>query len=372
MEIYLQMAYDAVAVGPYDLAAGVEFLKNGRFKNFPWVSANLMDKNHNLLFPAAKIIERGALKIGILGLTGQIAGTSPETIVADWRKVLPEHLERLTEECRLVIVLSSLSGEDNAELTRQFPQVHVLIAADRQQGNIVPRFEYSTLVTQTMSQGKYLGVLNLDWIAGSSWGKDQEQEPGAASGKEPSHLRSNFTGNFIPLSKSLPDDRQIAMRIEEIKQQIYTHNQRSTASGEQKNATASPAFSGLSGSDRCQECHPLQTSFWKSTRHAGAYATLQRQQQNFNLDCLPCHITTSAAEQAGTSSMESLLTLPAALQSVGCEACHGPGLTHADSPDKVKPQGKVKEKTCTACHTKERDPAFNYLEKILKVSCPAG
>ena len=70
--------------------------------------------------------------------------------------------------------------------------------------------------------------------------------------------------------------------------------------------------------------------------------------------------------------MESLLTLPAALQSVGCEACHGPGLTHADSPDKVKPQGKVKEKTCTACHTKERDPAFNYLEKILKVSCPAG
>jgi len=56
MEIYQQMAYDAVAVGPYDLAAGIEFLKNGHPQEFPWLSANLTDRQNTPLFPAVKIM----------------------------------------------------------------------------------------------------------------------------------------------------------------------------------------------------------------------------------------------------------------------------------------------------------------------------
>lgn len=374
MEIYQQMAYDAVAVGPQDLAAGIEFLKNGQVRDFPWLSANLTDKQHIPLFPGVKIITRGEIKIGIIGLTGQIAAASQEFIVADWRKVLPEHLQRLAKECQLVIALSSLAGEDNAELTRQFPRVHMLISADRQQGNLIPRVNNSTLVTQTMNQGKYLGVLNLDWIPGSSWAKDREEERRIASEKEDSHSFSSFSGNFIPLNKNLPEDQKIATRIEGIKQQISTHNQKlATPDKQPQIAGDNPLFSGLAGFARCQECHPRQAQFWNSTRHAAAYATLQRQQQNFNLDCLPCHITKNPApEGAGSSPAESFLTLPPVLQSVGCEACHGAGLAHADTPDKIKPQRKVEEKICLACHTHERDPGFDYRLKSTKVSCPTG
>ncbi len=372
MEIYQQMAYDAVGVGQHDLAAGIEFLKNGQGKDFPWLSANLTDKQHRPIFSAAKILERGTMKIGIIGLTGQISALSQEIIVADWRKVLPEHLARLSKECRLVIVLSSLSSEDNAELTRQFSQVHVLLTADRQQSNIA-RVDNNSLVAQTMSQGKYLGVLNLDWIPGSSWSKGREQEGQKASGNEPQQFLSRFSSDFVPLSKDLPEDPQIAALIEAIKQKISVHNQQSAASAKQPNRADSQFFSGLAGSAGCRECHPRQTQFWNSTKHAGAYATLQRHQQTFNLDCLPCHITKNPVpEPAASLPVDSLLALPPALQSVGCEACHGAGLAHVDAPDKVKPLRKVAEKTCVSCHSKDRDPAFDYMQKLPRVSCPAG
>ncbi len=372
MEIYQKMAYDAVAVGPNDLAAGREFLKNGQTADFPWLSANLTDRNSTRLFPAVKIIKRGAIKIGIIGLTGKIAAKSPDVIITDWRKVLPEHLQRLKNECQLVIVLSSLSGEDNIELARQFPEVHLLIGTDQQQRNIAPQVDNSTLVTQTMSQGKYLGVLDIDWIPGNGWAKNGEERR-IASEKGGSHLLSSFSGNFVPLTKNLPEDQQITARIEEIKQQIYRHNQKSASPDQQQNTAGNQAVSDLTGSSRCQECHTLQGQFWNTTGHAKAYATLQQQQQNFNLDCLPCHITEDpSSKRTGPTPMESLLTIPPSLQSVGCEACHGAGLAHADAPGEVKPQRQVKEKTCTACHSKERDPAFDYRQKISKVSCPAG
>lgn len=373
MEIYQQMAVDAVAVGPHDLAGGIDFLKNDQFKSFPWLSANLVDKHGNPLFSATKIVERGAMKIGIIGLTGPIAAPSPEIIVADWRKVLPEHLEQLAKECQLVVVLSSLSSEDNAELARQFPMLSVLITADKKQGNILPRVENNTLVTQTMSQGKYLGILNLDLTPGGSWSTDRGQEERIPSGKTQSQHLSTFNGNFIPLSKTLPEDPAITASVEVIQQRIAAHNQKSTNADNQQIADRDQSFSGMAGFARCRECHPLQAQFWSTTRHAGAYATLQRQRQNFNLDCLPCHISQNPdRDLTASTSIESLLTLPATLQTVGCEACHGAGRAHADQPNKAKTYRKVEEKICRACHTKERDPAFDYHEKSPQVSCPAG
>ena len=224
MEIYQQMAYDAVAVGSNDLAAGVDFLKKNQPKGFPWLSANLTDKQHRPIFPAAKIIERGAVKIGIIGLTGKIMAPLQEILVADWRQALSEQLAKLTKECQFVIVLSNLAGEDNAELTRKFPQVQVLLTADRPQGNVVPKIDNKSLVTQTSNQGKYLGVLNLEWIPGSPW-VDPEQMDQASSGGAAVRPGSRFDGEFIELSKILPEDQQIVERIKEIKQKIYTHNQ---------------------------------------------------------------------------------------------------------------------------------------------------
>jgi 2',3'-cyclic-nucleotide 2'-phosphodiesterase (5'-nucleotidase family) len=373
MDIYRLMAYDAVAVGPNDLAAGMGFLKKSELKDFPWLSANLRDKNQTPIFPPARIIERGGIRIGIIGLTGQVAAGSLETSVVDWRTVLPEQLDRLSKDCQLVIVLSNLPVEDNAEVVQKYPQVHVLIAAGQQPGNVMPRVDNGTLVTQTMNQGKNLGVLNLDWVPGTSWAVNRDLEGQIASEKNAQKRQSSFTSVVIPLTKNLQEDPRIAAQIQHIKEQINTHNQAATTTDTRQNSAGSETFSGLVGFTRCQECHQTQARFWQTTRHAQSYTTLQRQQQNFNGDCLPCHITGNppASGTSAPAPAEPLPTPSPGLQAVGCEVCHGPGPAHVDSPENIKPPRKVDEKICVSCHTKERDPHFDYRQKITKVSCPA-
>ncbi len=367
MAIYQQMGYDAVAVGPNDLAAGMEFLKRSEAREFPWLSANLRDKNQAPIFPAARIIDRGGMRIGILGLTGQLAAASLETKVVDWRNVLPEQLDRLAQECHLVIVLSSLPAGDNLEIAQKYPQVHVLIAAGQQQpGETLPRVDNGTLLTQTLSQGKNLGVLNLDWVPDNGWDLDRAEE------RYDLQQKSSFTSAVIPLTKNLPEDPQIAVQIQAIKKQQYTESQGVAAAGHRQNSAGSGAEAGLAGFPRCQECHQAQARYWQTTRHAGSYSTLRQQQQNFNVDCLPCH-TTQIPLSPGASNgppVEALLVATPGLQAVGCEVCHGPGLDHAAAPENVKPARKVEEKICISCHTKERDPLFDFRQKLSKVSCP--
>ncbi len=360
MAIYQQMRYDAVAVGPNDLAAGREFLNNNGPEDFPWLSANLRDKNDAPIFPASRIVERGGMRVGILGITGQLAAASLETHVVDWRSVLPEQLDRLAKECHLVIVLSSLPAGDNAEIAEKYREAHVLIAAG-QQGGTLPRVANGTLVTQTLSQGKNLGVLDLDWLPGSSWGMDRAEQ------RSELQKRSSFTSAVIPLTKNLPEDPQVAAHIQVIKKQRSADNQAAAAPDPRHNPAGSRAEAGLAGFTRCQECHQAQSRYWQTTRHAGSYSTLRQQQQNFNIDCLPCHATQISLARP----VEALLTAPADLQAVGCEVCHGLGLAHAAAPESVKPQGRVNEETCISCHTKERDPLFDYRNKLPKVSCPA-
>lgn len=70
MDIYRLMGYDAVAVGPIDLAAGIGLLKSGLEQGFPWLSANITDDNNRPIFPATKVLNRGGLRIGVAGLSG--------------------------------------------------------------------------------------------------------------------------------------------------------------------------------------------------------------------------------------------------------------------------------------------------------------
>src|SRR5262249_4769054 len=80
------------------------------------------------------------------------------------------------------------------------------------------------------------------------------------------------------------------------------------------------------GIERCSTCHVEERAFWQTTRHANAYATLSTQHKEFNLDCVGCHVT--GYEKPGGSSV----THVDQLKDVQCEACHGPGSRHADSP----------------------------------------
>ena len=182
---------------------------------------------------------------------------------------------------------------------------------------------------------------------------------------------NSFQQFFIPLKKDLPDDPEIARNISNITDRINAHNQESVNTGSQVNQERNVP-KGYTGSARCGECHASQTNFLMTTGHAQAYQTLVQQKQNFNLDCLPCHVThANDTTKDGSVRKMNLIDLPSRLRGVGCESCHGPGFAHAADPDQVRPQGKVEKKVCLTCHTKEHSPGFDYNVKVSKVSCPA-
>jgi hypothetical protein len=79
------------------------------------------------------------------------------------------------------------------------------------------------------------------------------------------------------------------------------------------------------GNDRCITCHRKQAAAWSETRHAQAFERLPDSYRKFAA-CLECH-STGFGKPGGYSldlSAEEALTV----QSVGCEACHGPGANH--------------------------------------------
>lgn len=413
IKIYAAMQVDAVAVAPLDLAAGLALLQTSQKQGFPWLSANLLDEDGHPLFQPVRIKKIGKIKAGIIGLTGAVSSLPAGVTHADWRTVLPALIKKTTRQCDILILLSSLSPAENQEIAQQFPAIHLILAADLNSGNMNPQQVNNTLITQTDRQGKYQGILTIDWNKNGRWGMARKEEltgmrnrldaldwqiqrmrqrkdlqqpeyidkiklvekdrktveqqiktleqplvPGPASGQT---APCSFSYTFLALQQSMAEAPEIKAIVTEIKQQINTLHQNKTSKGE-----TLPFL----GPDGCKSCHPVQTKFWQTTRHARAYQTLQRQGQAFILECLPCHVTTSPGFTLGK---DQLLTLPPGLQTVGCENCHiGQGRSHAGNPKQFQMTKQVAEKICLSCHTKERDNNFEYQKKLKLISCPAG
>jgi hypothetical protein len=84
--------------------------------------------------------------------------------------------------------------------------------------------------------------------------------------------------------------------------------------------------SGYVGVDACTSCHQSEREFWERTPHHVAYASLSRQNKQFNLDCVGCHVTGYEAAGGTTVAHVDKLT------DVQCEVCHGPGSRHVGKP----------------------------------------
>ncbi|MDR0477179.1 MAG: hypothetical protein LBH14_04495 [Desulfobulbaceae bacterium] len=203
IDIYVAMGYDAVAVGANDLAVGVDLLKKNR--KLTWLSANLRDQEGQVLFPASVVLSRGALRIGVIGLTGAVPANETSLRLADWRPRLTEAVNALRRDCHLLVVLSNLSATDEAEMMNNYPDIDLIITADSIiRGNITPRSgsEGKPWQVQTISEGKALGVLTL-------------------SGKEPPpSIPMNWENKTatVPLVMTLPEDPAIADMVRRIEQ----------------------------------------------------------------------------------------------------------------------------------------------------------
>ncbi len=115
------------------------------------------------------------------------------------------------------------------------------------------------------------------------------------------------------------------------------------------------------GAEACTDCHDDAAQFWAKTRHAGAWATLERVGKQLDFDCIGCHTTGYDKPGGATLARNELL------RSVQCETCHGPGSIHVakDGAVGTLTRAPAPELCAGQCHTKEHSDTFQ-LEAYLR------
>ena len=426
------MRYDAVAVGRNDLTGGLSFLQEQSARTkFAWLSANLVSKsNGKPLFPANLVRKVGSISVGIIGLTGYDGSEqllkNEGAALLPWQKVLPDLVTELTGKCDLLILLSNNDMKQNQEIAASFPDIHIIIQSTHRSKNIPPQLNNKSLIAQTGKQGKYLGWMLVNWQKSKTWGRagatkelatkkleldglngrisrierreKKEDLPENASYqnllaakdqllseiifleneihdlKKTGQAPSTFENHFIALDVNLPDQPEVKQIVEAIKLKVNKAGKNLADQSATSRALTELELEKLpfTGWMTCALCHSPQTSFWKTTDHFSAFQTLAEQEQQFNLDCLPCHVTSEYKDIKISNTETILLSLPAQLQQVGCEICHGPGKNHAASQNSSDISRKPYMSICIRCHTSERDEDFNYDNDIERIACPAS
>jgi hypothetical protein len=432
IDAYNVMGYDAMAVGGNDLSAGLSFLRDqaGRAK-FTWLSANLVDTSTGKPIFAASLIRKvGSLSVGILGLTANDNinrfKAAADADLLPWQKVLPDLVADLAARCDLIILLSNYGEKQNREIAESFPGIHIIIQSAMRSHNMAPQLINNSLIAQTGKQGKYLGWMIINWQKSKTWGRagtaeelaTKKQELDGVTGRigrverregkenlshdaryqdlvasreqllseiiflenelhdlrESGQAPSTFENHFIALDAHLPDQPEVKKIVDEIKSAVNQsgRNRADKSASSPTPHELRPDKLPFTGWMTCAQCHTAQADFWKKTDHAGAYRTLSEQEQQFNLDCLPCHVTAEYKNIRVGSDDAVLLSLPSQLQQVGCEVCHGPGRKHAASRSPADISRKPAQEICIRCHTAERDESFNYDNDVEKIACPAS
>jgi len=316
----------AVGVGRKDLTQGVNFVSLLR-REFPLrlVSANLKDKKGNYIFDPFIIKKVGEYKIGITGLTGKTPSKGsflyekPQDCLG---KVLSELRKR---GCNFIVVLSDLRETEEREIISKFSEIDLIISSANEFPTKEPLKFGKSFLVRPYPKLRYVGKLKVSLS---------------------DETRSIELEN-IPVSREVQPDPVIQELVSETKSQLKT-----IESGVSKLFKRIPK--GFVGKEVCIRCHKQQFDFWKKTRHSKAYLTLKEKNEEFNLDCIPCHATGLISQGF--------------MENVQCEACHGGGEAHAIKGKPIKK--KVEYEECIRCHEPQRFGSFDYDSKIGAVSCP--
>ncbi len=386
VEAYNRMSYRALCVGPFDLAAGFDVLKDlEKRAKFQFLSANLIDKKSGkLLFTPHAVFESGGVRVGVVALTletmtrGYLAKVAPNLKAEEPKAALRRSLTALKDKVDLVVVLSHLREETSKAITREFPDVEILIDPYIQYGNHhtwIKEHEWlevrgDTVFLRGDGQGARMGVLDITLTAGSRKplvhlaNLAAAEEKASTSGAAPEDRalleglrgRNPFDFQRISLEPHHLNDPDIELLVEQWKKNVDP----SIAAALEKTL---PRKNEYLTSSKCQSCHQKQYEWWSGTKHAHAMASLERTGDHQRFDCIGCHSLGYGKAFLDTTNV-------GVYAGVQCESCHGTNPQHAVSPKQHKYR-RLSRKACIVCHNKEttrKDFAFSSARRM--VACP--
>lgn len=171
------LGFDAMTAH-WDFAYGPEHLKSlvGRL-SYPLLAINCFDKETGALtFPPTRVVERGGLRVGIIGIAATIVDkTMPPSFSEGVRltvgvEELPRHIRQLREEedVDIVVVLSHLGFPQDVKLAGQVPGIDVLLSGHTHNRLFEPVEVNGAAIIQSGCHGAFIGRLDITVSGGKT------------------------------------------------------------------------------------------------------------------------------------------------------------------------------------------------------------
>ena len=244
------------------------------------------------------------------------------------KRVIPE----AKQKADMVVVLAYMPLDMAQRLASENPEIDTIVVARQLSLMNDPEHFGRATITTAYNQTKYLGEMRY-YLRGDGAVETQ-------------------INRYIALDSDIPDDPQANEAVTAAHNE-FTNLQKASADSGAGVVQPVSQESPFVGASSCKTCHAPQYATWERTNHAHAMQILEQRNQQFDNNCVRCHVV--GFDKGG---FQSLISTPQ-LANVQCEACHGPGRAHIAAPAKgygfmPTPVG------CTQCHTTTNSPDFNF------------
>ncbi len=143
--------------------------------NHPLLAANChREETDELPFPPTLLVERGGIKIGIVGIAAYIIDkTFPEYVSKDLfftlgKTELPRHIKHLREKegAELIVVLSHLGFPQDCNLASEVDGIDILLSGHTHNRIYQPVEAGGTMIIQSGCHGSFVGRLDVGMTGG--------------------------------------------------------------------------------------------------------------------------------------------------------------------------------------------------------------
>ncbi len=343
---YAQMHFDALNLGEREAGLTVEQLRALKQDSpVTLISANLLDEATGApVCEPWKIVERGGLKIGLLGVVDSkipVENLGKRLTVEKIDITLGKVLPQLKQKADVIVLVAFTDEATLAHLAEEFYELDVILGGKVSQPAQNLERDNRSWVFYTGNEGRALGMLRTQ-IGGRGKVTVLDHEIRLLEDKVPED------DGVRALAEQYRDEvRQVKLMVDDPR-----HLEADRVPGVKSAAT-------YVGSQNCVGCHPGAASVWLKSGHARAMETLISRKADADPNCLPCH-TIGFASPSGYRREYGA----SKLVNVGCESCHGPGSLHVEQRQNHQPVTftfrPLGAGDCQGCHFGEFSRPFDW------------
>ena len=166
LEGYNRVGCDAINVGHYEVLNGLPFLKSMEEKTeIPFLSANLRDPQTNkLLFKPFRIIEKGLLKIGIVGVTDKLPDSTKSMIADNYIEAGNHYIDEASKQADIIVIMVNSNRKTYSELPTLFANADFIVTSGstNMTRENTRQKEGGPFLYSCGKQGKYMSVLSVE------------------------------------------------------------------------------------------------------------------------------------------------------------------------------------------------------------------